>query len=161
MLVKRRLAGHGTMMNKFLTTPLTPELSCTNIKISLAFYADVLGFDIQYQRPEDGFAMLMRQGSRIMLDEVRVNSQTGTDRTWISGPLDYPFGRGINLQISTDKVDELYASVQNAGAKIFLPMEEIWYRRDDMLLGNRQFIVQDPDGYLLRFFEDLGQRKAG
>jgi hypothetical protein len=41
---------------------------------------------------------------------------------------------------------------------LFVPLEERWYRRDDVLLGNRQFLVQDPDGYLLRFFEDLGER---
>jgi hypothetical protein len=40
-----------------------------------------------------------------------------------------------------------------------MPMEEKWYRANDTQLGNRQFIVQDPDGYLLRFFQDLGTRK--
>jgi len=25
-------------------------------------------------------------------------------------------------------------------------------------VGNRQFVVPDPDGYLLRFFQDLGER---
>ena len=32
----------------------------------------------------------------------------------------------------------------------------------DQCLGvwrRRQFILQDPDGYLLRFFQDLGERK--
>ena len=55
-------------MDKTYTTPLTPELSCTNIETSLAFYVGMLGFTIQYQRPEEGFAMLERQGSRLMLD---------------------------------------------------------------------------------------------
>lgn len=142
------------------STPLTPELCVTNLKTSLTFYTGVLGFEIQYQRPEDGFAMLIRQGSRIMLDEIGDASETGTDRTWISGAMEYPFGRGINLEMETDKVDELYARVQKSGARIFLPIEEKWYRADDVLLGNRQFIVMDPDGYLLRFAEDLGQRKA-
>jgi len=27
-----------------------------------------------------------------------------------------------------------------------------------MEAGNRQFIVADPDGYLLRFFSDVGRR---
>jgi len=26
--------------------------------------------------------------------------------------------------------------------------------------GNRQFLLQDPDGYLLRFFQDLGETAA-
>jgi catechol 2,3-dioxygenase-like lactoylglutathione lyase family enzyme len=138
-----------------LTTTLTPELYCTDIKISLAFYTDILGFSIQYRRPEEGFAMLERQGSRIMLDQI----VPGDSRSWIGAPLERPFGRGINLQMETTAVDELYTRVQKAGATIFLPMEEKWYRADDMELGNRQFIAQDPDGYLLRFFQDLGERK--
>jgi catechol 2,3-dioxygenase-like lactoylglutathione lyase family enzyme len=138
-----------------LTTTLTPELYCTDIKMSLTFYTDILGFSIQYQRPEEGFAMLERQGSRIMLDQF----VPGDSRSWIAAPLERPFGRGINLQMETTAVDELYTRAQKAGATMFLPLEEKWYRADDMELGNRQFIVQDPDGYLLRFFQDLGERK--
>jgi hypothetical protein len=37
-------------------------------------------------------------------------------------------------------------------------MEEKWYRADNVYVGNRQFIVQDPDGYLLRFYQHLGTR---
>lgn len=103
--------------------------------------------------------MLERQGSRIMLDEIRANSKTQTDRTWLASALEYPFGRGINLQIGVGNVDDLYVKAQKEGARIFLPMEEKWYRADDFYLGNRQFIVQDPDGYLLRFFQDWGERR--
>ena len=48
--------------------------------------------------------------------------------------------------------------MQTADALVILPIEESWYQRDATLLGNRQFVVQDPDGYLLRFFENLGTR---
>ena len=91
-----------------------------------------------------------------MLDQYVPNS----NRSWVAAPLEAPFGRGMNLQIETDAVDELYASVQKAGSTIFLPIEERWYRAADAYLGNRQFIVQDPDGYLLRFFQDLGERQT-
>ena len=148
------------MTEKRLITPLTPELCCSNIKTSLLFYTKNLGFDIQSQREEDGFAMLERQGSRIMLDEICKDSMSKTDRTWISGPLKMPFGRGINLQIETNKVDELYDRVQKAGANVFLPIEEKWYRANDVEIGNRQFIVLDPDGYMLRFVQGLGERKV-
>jgi catechol 2,3-dioxygenase-like lactoylglutathione lyase family enzyme len=42
------------MTRDFATTALTPELICTDIKVSLAFYTEVLGFKIQYQREEAG-----------------------------------------------------------------------------------------------------------
>jgi uncharacterized glyoxalase superfamily protein PhnB len=138
-----------------MTTPLTPELCCSNIKISLSFYIETLGFNIQYQRKEDGFAMLERQGARIMLEEIR-----GTNRTWIAGTLETPFGRGMNLEVRTDKIDELYDCVQKTGAPIFLPIEEKRYRVNDTLLVNRQFIVLDPDGYMLRFSQNITEIKT-
>jgi len=144
------------MPKDYLVTALTPELLCRDIKVSLSFYLDVLGFKIQYQREENRFAMLERQGARLMLDEFVPNNP----RKWIAGPLEAPFGRGINLQIETTSVDELYARVKKSGATVLIPMEEKWYRADDVYVGNRQFIVLDPDGYLLRFYEDLGDRKT-
>lgn len=27
-------------------------------------------------------------------------------------------------------------------------------------IGNKEFLVQDPDGYLLRFSEDLGEKEV-
>ena len=131
---------------------LVPELSCSDIDRSLAFYTHVLGFDVVYTRPEDSFAYIDRGGAQLMLDQI------GVGRTWSAADLEHPYGRGVNLQIEVPDVDPLYAAVESAAATIFLPIEDKWYRRDDVLVGNRQFIVQDPDGYLLRFFSDLGQR---
>lgn len=148
------------MSSKHSITPLTPELSCSNIEESLLFYIEILGFKIQYQREEDRFAMLERQGSRIMLDEIRNDFANKTKRTWISGPLEKPFGRGINFEIKTNKIDVLYNRVQKSGTNIFMPMEEKWYRVNNIEVGNRQFIVLDPDGYMLRFSQDLGVRKC-
>lgn len=132
---------------------LIPELVCSEIGRSLRFYVDVLGFAIVYARPEEGFAMLDREGARLMLDQ-----RTDGPRTWLTGPLDPPFGRGINLQIAVADVDALHARVLASGLTLFLAMEERWYRVDAAERGNRQFLVQDPDGYLLRFFQDLGAR---
>lgn len=140
-----------------IDTTLTPELLCRDIKTSLAFYVDVLGFRIQYDRPEEGFAMLERQGSRIMLDQMLLEDN---ERAWISGPLEYPFGRGINLQIDTLDATSLYDRSKSSGATIFLDLEEKWYRADDKYVGCKQFIVLDPDGYMLRFSEFLGERDS-
>jgi len=130
---------------------LVPELQCSNIDRSLRFYMEVLGFSVLFARPEERFAYLDREGAQIMIEEP-------VERSFLAGDLTYPYGRGINLQIEVAEVESLYAKVQAAGALVYLPLEDKWYRRGEMLLGNRQFIVQDPDGYLLRLFEDLGSR---
>ena len=82
----------------------------------------------------------------------------GPGRRFRIAPLDHPYGRGVNLQIEVSNVDGLYDRSRKSRCTIFLPLEERWYRRDARECGNRQFVVADPDGYLLRFFTDLGER---
>jgi hypothetical protein len=50
--------------------------------------------------------------------------------------------------------------VQAAGAEVHIPLEQKWYRMGDVEGGNHQFVVVDPDGYLMRFAQDLGTRPA-
>jgi len=132
---------------------LVPELHCSDFDNSLAFYVGLLGFRILYDRPEDRFAFLERSGAELMLEEYAPGA-----RMLAKAPFEQPYGRGINFQIRVEDADALHAIVVAAGLPIFLPMEERWYRRDDIDLGCRQFIVEDPDGYLIRLQHDLGTR---
>jgi hypothetical protein len=79
---------------------------------------------------------------------------------WETGSLTYPFGRGINFQFNVENVDELEKSLKKQGYPLFLPMQEKWRVVQDMLYGVREFLVQDPDGYLLRFAQRLGIRNT-
>jgi catechol 2,3-dioxygenase-like lactoylglutathione lyase family enzyme len=137
------------------TPPLIPELDVSDLDRSLAVYRDVLGFHVHVRRPEERFAYLVRENAHLTLEEA-----TGPGRRFHTAPLEYPFGRGVNLQIEVADVDALYGAVRRAGLDIRIPLEERWYRHDDSELGNRQFVVADPDGYLLRFFTGLGRRPA-
>lgn len=47
-----------------------------------------------------------------------------------------------------------------ANHPLFVWPEVNWYRQDDALHGNREFLVKDTDGYLLRFSEYLGTKPA-
>ncbi len=136
-----------------ISQKIVPELYCSDFPRSLHFYAEVLGFNVRYVRQEERFAYLDLAGATLMIEQTVEET-----RTLVAGDLDYPFGRGINLQISIDDVDALYTRVQAAGSRIFLPLEERWYRHHAEEVGNRQFVVMDPDGYLLRFAQDLGAR---
>lgn len=59
---------------------LIPELAVTNCNASLKFYCDILGFTIVYERKDEGFAFLERDGAQLMLDEI------GKGRTWMCIP---------------------------------------------------------------------------
>jgi catechol 2,3-dioxygenase-like lactoylglutathione lyase family enzyme len=135
--------------------PVVPELDVTDLERSLAVYVDVLGFRCHVRRPEEAFAYLIRDDVHLMLEEA-----AGPGRRFHDAPLEHPFGRGINLQIRIADVDALHARIVAAGLTMPIPLEERWYRHDDTELGNRQFVMADPDGYLLRFFSDLGRRPA-
>ena len=69
-------------------------------------------------------------------------------------------GNGINFQLEIDNLNEIYTNFKNSNYKITFDIEENWYRQDNKLLGNKEFLIQDPDGYLLRFSEDLGEKEV-
>jgi len=133
--------------------PLIPELDVDDLDRSLTVYVRVFGFSIYVQRPEERFAYLIREGAHLMLEET-----AGPGRRFRIAPLAYPFGRRVNLQIAVSNVDALHSAVQRSGLSIHIPLEERWYRHEESEFGNRQFVVMDPDGYLLRFFSALGRR---
>jgi hypothetical protein len=64
----------------------------------------------------------------------------------------------VNLQIRVSSIEALIDALKRHDVALFLPLEERWYRKGDQELGNWQFVVADPDGYLLRFYQDLGGR---
>jgi catechol 2,3-dioxygenase-like lactoylglutathione lyase family enzyme len=134
---------------------IVPELYCSDIGQSLSFYLGVCGFEILFERPEERFAYLSRDAAELMLEQP-----TDTDRTFLAAVPEYPYGRGMNLQIEVGDIDMLHERVVASRSHILLPLEERWYRVGDVELGHCQFVVMDPDGYLLRFFRDLGSRKT-
>ena len=129
-----------------------PEFDVTNLKKSLDFYL-TCGFKIEYERPENKFVFISLGEIQFMLQEIGSG-----EKKWDVGELEYPFGRGINFQLEVDDVDSIYDNLVKANYKIAFKMEENWYRNNDKLLGCKEFLVQDPDGYLLRFSEDLGSK---
>ncbi|MBI3675402.1 MAG: VOC family protein [Proteobacteria bacterium] len=136
-----------------MSNDLVPELDVSDLDASLRFYVGVLGFTVMFSRPEERFAYLAREGAELMLEEA-----AGPGRRFRTAPLEKPFGRGVNLQIRVSAVEPLHDAVRAAGYQPLIPLEERWYAQDNRSAGNRQFVVADPDGYLLRFFQDLGWR---
>ena len=135
-----------------MSAKLVPELLVSNHAVSRDFYVRLIGFNVRYERPAEKFSYLDLNGAELMIEQE-------TD-FWTTAPREKPYGRGINLQIEVAALDPILARFEQAGIALFRPVEEAWYRSGDTHSGNRQFLVQDPDGYLLRIFEDLGERAA-
>ncbi len=131
-----------------MSARLVPELLVSDFAASLDFYVRLIGFAVRYDRPAEKFAYLDLGGAEIMIEQE-------TD-FWLTAKREKPYGRGINLQIEVSDHDGILARLSAAGIALFRPVEDAWYRAGDVYAGNRQFLVQDPDGYLLRMFQDLG-----
>jgi len=130
------------------------ELTVLDLAKSLQFYTDLLGFEVIFDRPETRFACLQLGDAQLMLD------QHAEGQGWQAGALEPPFGRGINLQIEVTSLAPMLERLANASYPLFVPPEENWYRTGKVLSGSRELLVQDPDGYLLRFSEHLGAKSA-
>ena len=125
--------------------PLVPELGVSNLDESLRFWRDLLGFEIAYDRPAARFAYLVRGALQIMLCQL--------NGRWEPGELNQPFGRGVNFQMTVDQLEPLLSALTEANWPLYEQPCEVWYRTGGSERGQREFLVQDPDGYLLRFVE--------
>ncbi|MFL0574190.1 bleomycin resistance protein [Priestia megaterium] len=118
---------------------LIPELSVKNIHKSKEFYLEILQFQLIYERIEDKFAFISLDGAQMMIEQCNGH--------WQTGELEYSYGRGINFQIEVEDIESILQNLKKHSIPLFR----------DLMLNNysgftqKEFIVQDPDGYLLRF----------
>ena len=101
----------------FVWSAMVPELLVSDLDASLRFWCGLCGFTVAYDRPEDRFAYLDRAGLQVMLEEVMVPGSR-----WVTAPLQQPFGRGINLQITVDDMTPILTSLDAAGWPLFLDL---------------------------------------
>ena len=122
---------------------LIPELTVRNIEEAKSFYLNILNFNLEYERVEDKFAFVSLESNQIMLQEANGN--------WGVGELEYPFGRGVNFEMTVSNVEEYYVQILQKGITPFRPLTVNKYRKEDELIAQNEFLIQDQDGYLLRF----------
>lgn len=124
----------------------------TDLTAGLAFWCGPCGFRVLYDPPEDGFACLERGGSRVMLDEL----PKGHAHRREVAPAERRFGRHINLEIAVADLGPILDAVAASGQPLFMAPETKTYGVGVGAATVRQFLVQDPDGYLLRFSQRIG-----
>jgi len=132
---------------------LLPELYILDFDKSVHFYRDILGFIIEYTRDDPKFAFLSYGKSQLMIQEL-----TGEEKE--KEKLEYPYGRGINFQIETKSVQNIIVSLEKNKCPLKRGIKDGWYKGKGVSYGCREILVQDPDGYLLRFSEDLGEKSS-
>ena len=123
---------------------LIPELTVFNIEETRDFYLNILGFKLEYHRIEDNFIFVSFENSQFMFEQLH-------DDGWNIGELEYPLGRGINLSVEVKDIDRLYDKVLSHNVTPFREIMISNYKVGDKIIEQKEFLLQDPNGYLLRF----------
>lgn len=101
---------------------------------------------MEYEREEDKFAFLSYNSSQIMIEQINDN--------WNVGKLEHPFGRGINFQIETNEIEEVSKRLKENNIEVYKDIFISKYEGNGTVYEEKELLVQDPDGYLLRFQQD-------
>lgn len=122
---------------------LIPELTLSDINKSKDFYIGILQFKVEYERPEDKFGFISKEDNQLMLEQDNGHGRTGD--------LVYSYGRRVIIEMTVSDVSSLYQRVLQSGITPFRELRENHYRNGDEVIVQKEFLIQDPDGYLLRF----------
>lgn len=129
----------------FQFNAMIPELSVFDIEQTKDFYLTTLEFRLEYQRPEEKFLFLSFGETQMMFEEIH-------EQGWNTGDMQYPLGQGINFSIEVKgDIEDYYRRLQARGVSFYRTLTTDHYDVDGDVVSPQQFIVQDPNGYLLRF----------
>lgn len=127
---------------------MVPELTVNDFAASLHFYTVVLGFKVRIQRQQPDFAYLYYDEAQLMIEQFHPQG-------WNTAELERPLGRGINFQIEVDDIQAVLTGLQQHAVPLYRPLRDNHYDTGETTACQREFLVQDPDGYLLRFSQYL------
>lgn len=123
---------------------MVPELTVTDFSASLRFYTDTLGFSVMIRRSTPDFACINLGEAQLMLEQFH-------EQGWNTAELIKPLGRGINFQIEVDDIAAIHDRLTAQGVPLYRHLKDNHYNIGETIACQREFLVQDPDGYLLRF----------
>lgn len=117
---------------------ITPQFLVDDLGVSIAYYRRKLGFALSFQY-EDFYAEVARDGCAVHLKRAE---KTVADRAHRKE------NEHLDAYVDVKGVDALFTELEQRGAKILVPVENRpWHCRD--------FYVEDPDGYIICFSEQL------
>ncbi len=132
---------------------LTPNMMVNDVRESVDFYTNILGFTLDMVVPEnsrtvedemeDGmnyaYAMVSRDEVYIMLMKKDAFEE---DLPMLKGST---IGASVSFYCDVDDIQEMYNSLKDK-VDIAIDLHTTWY-------GMREFYIKDPNGYILGFAE--------
>jgi uncharacterized glyoxalase superfamily protein PhnB len=115
--------------------PIRPMLNTNELKETIAFYVNVLGFTCGEYNEDWGWAALYKDEAEIML--AKPNEHTPFEKPMFTG----------SFYFNVDNVEELWDA--------FKDKCNICYEIESFEWGMREFAIYDNNGYLLQFGQDI------
>lgn len=132
---------------------LTPNLAVRDIKETVAFYRDILGFELMMAVPEDksDFAPVLQEDKKYLFvqmkkDNIELMLQEIESLKEDVGAFFDKIGGSLTLFIRVEDVDKLYSDISQK-VNIVKDIETAWY-------GMREFYIKDCNGYILGFAQE-------
>jgi len=123
-----------------------PVVYCEDLPGTLAFYRDLLGFEVDFAFPEEGepgFVALKLGGSELALADV-----AGQDAGTHGLPVRPIGGHRFEVCLHVADVDAAVTELRGAGAPVLVePADQPW--------GERLAYVQDPEGNPVMLYAEL------
>lgn len=130
---------------------LMAEMMVQDYLRSLVFWTGPMGFAAAFTRPAQKLACLIHpDGAQIMIYE--------RDGDWETGAMQPPFGRGAVIQVYVSDTNAMADRMRANHVPFYVEPREKWRDWGDRLGGQREFLVQDPDGYLIMVAQRIGER---
>lgn len=117
--------------------PIRPMLWTNELKETIAFYVNVLGFKCGEYNEDWGWAALHKDDCEIML--AKPNEHIPFEKPMFTG----------SFYFNVDAVDELWNAIKDKC--------KICYEIENFEWGMREFAVYDNNGYLLQFGQEINE----
>lgn len=133
---------------------ITPNFGVQDIRKTVSFYQDVLGFELEMAVPEDKgsiegkfdenknyvYAMMSRDEVGLMFQRT---DSLGED---VPALKDVKQGASVSFYIEVQDIDSLYQDIKSK-ADVIIDLQTTWY-------GLKEFYIRDCNGYILVFAEE-------
>ncbi len=122
---------------------VAPEFFVRDVAAAVRFYVDKLGFVAL--RQEADFAVVAVGEAHVLL----AHESIAPDSAQLAATAR---GAGVNIRIMVDDVDAVHQRAKANGVRIVHDIGDRYY-------GLRDFILADPDGFMLRFAQAIAAKR--
>jgi uncharacterized glyoxalase superfamily protein PhnB len=136
---------------------LTPNFAVKDVRKTVSYYQDILGFTVLMAVPEDKsgidneldgtktyiYAMMGRDGVDFQFQR---SDSIGED---IPPLKDVEQGASVSFYMGVEGIDEFYQNIRSK-ADVVVDLKTTWY-------GMKEFYIRDCNGYILAFAENSNE----